>query len=792
MAITTQQQSNIIALTVGMFNAAPGAQYLTEFANIFENNGQSYQALADALASTNQYQSQFNGIVTSDGRIDKVLSNLGIQSGTDAYTTAKAHFEARIAEGATETELVVESLEYLLGDDTATEFADVKAQLENKVEVATFYSVEQQQSADNLDDLQAVVADVTADPATVEEAKGEVEGGTGQTFTLTNSATTGAFDNLTGTAGNDTFNSGPGFLETGDNLDGAAGTDVLNARLTSGQTTAPTVTNVENLFVRSDLAADTTFDMTDVSGAAQVWADRVTDTDGGLDDGLIVQGAGLTTDVTVGVKGGASVAANRADVDFNFAGVTGTADEATLALDAASVDDVNIAGIETLNVATQGNASRIDGSLNAAAASSIVFTGAANATIDATDFANTGYAVDASAFTGNLNISLEDQASGNTSFTGGAGDDRVSLGNGLDANDTINGGEGRNTINVTVDTDLTATTGAKLSNFQVFDAAGAAAGTYNMDFIKGAGSASTIDAVTVSADLAGATIISNLADSAGVTVGATTTAALTINQKGAGDAGSVNDALSFELAGSANITANSLVAADVETVNIASTATAGSTTGHTITAATFNAAKTVTFSGDEQLTVTNLAAASAASIDASAMTDKFVMGNAFTGGGVQLVQGGSADDTLISNAVAGSTIQGNGGADTITLDGGGGATSEIVKYVAASDSTLSAFDKISNFVTAEDKIDITAFSFASSQAVALSKGALTAVNPGEAASANFFDDSGVDRGVVFGTNGGNTYAYVDANKDGNFSAADDMVIEFTGIVNVAAGDFTFA
>ena len=817
MAITTQQQSNIIALTVGMFNAAPGAQFLSEFSEMFENNGESYQALADALATTGQFQSQFAGLVTQEGRINKILSNLGIQEGTDAYTTAKAHFDARIEQGATEAELIVESLEYLLGDDAAEEFADVQAQLNNKVEVATFYSVEQQQSATTLDELQGVIADVTADPATVEEAKGEVEGGTGQTFTLTASGTTGSFDNLTGTAGNDTFNSGPGFLETGDNLNGAAGTDVLNARLTDGQTTAPTVSNVENIFVRVDGAdnagagaTSATFSMTDVSGAEQVWADRITSADANATNGLVVSGAGLTTDVTVGVKGGAAAAANRADATFTFAGVAGTADEATLALDGASVNNVSVANIETLNVATQGNASRIDGSLNAAAASSIVFTGAANATIDATDFANTGYAVDASAFTGGLNITLEDQASGNTSFTGGTGDDRVSLGGGLDTNDTIDGGEGRNTINVTAAADLTAATGAKLSNFQVFDAAGAT-GTFDMDFIDGGASASTIDALNVSAALGGGVQIDNLANGADVTIGATTGAALTVNQKGADVAGSNDDVLNYELTGSANITAASLVAANIETVNITSTATVGSTTGHEITATTFANAETVAFSGDEQLTVGTLGAVAATKIDASAMTDKFIMTNASTSAETVLIEGGSAADTLRLDAnVQGddSTIQGNGGADTIVITNSDGNDNQnvIVKYSAQSDSTGADYDNITGFNTAgqatngtrADTIDLTEFGItgAAQQVFTTTKATVDAANDAfsitAADAAGFFDNAGTDRGVAFATAGGDGVAFVDVDGDGNWNAESDMAIYLQGVTDLATADVAFA
>jgi hypothetical protein len=639
---------------------------------------------------------------------------------------------------------------------------------------------------------------------------------------LTASATTGGFDNITGAAGNDTISGGPGFLETGDVIDGAGGTDVMNARLTSGQTTAPTISNVENLFIRSDLAADTTFSMTDVSGAAQVWADRVTDTDGGLDDGLIVSGAGLTTAVTVGVKGGTSTAANRADIDFNFSGVSGTSDTATLALDGAAVDDVNIAGIETLNVATQGDgSSRIDGTLAAAAASSIVFTGAANATIDATDFDDAdGYTVNASAFTGKLSITLEDQAATKTSsFVGGSGDDNVSLGNGLDTRDDIDGGAGTDSINVTAAADLTAVTGALLKNFEVFDAAGAT-GTFDMDFIDGGASSSTIKNAEVTANLGGGVVIDDLVDTGGVTINATTTAALTVNQAGAEAAGSNSDTMTYTLTSpgtTGDLTVASLTTPDVETINIVSNATAGQTTGHTITDMTFAGATTLKFTGDEQLTVNGMTGSTAVTkIDASGMTDSLIIGAAadMVMTGVVLVLGGSAGDTLFIEEnvqAATSVVQGNGGADTITIaDAGANNEVQVIKIAAQSDTTASAYDEIigfeaaSNAGTDQDLFHISAFGFTGAQAGVVAATAKVTMTGTQAAgnesftisatnAANFFDDSGVDRGVAFADSGTDTWVFFDVDKNGNWDAATDSVLIVGAVTGdaFAAADFTF-
>src|SRR5690606_8873461 len=82
-------------------------------------------------------------------------------------------------------------------------FGAAAAALNNKVEVATYYTIDKLQSGASLAELQDVIADVTADEATVTEAKADIDGvvDAGQTLVLTQ-----GLDTLTGTTLNDTFN----------------------------------------------------------------------------------------------------------------------------------------------------------------------------------------------------------------------------------------------------------------------------------------------------------------------------------------------------------------------------------------------------------------------------------------------------------------------------------------------------------------------------------------------------------------------------------------------------------
>ena len=62
-----------------------------------------------------------------------------------------------------------------------------------------------------------------------------------------------------------------------------------------------------------------------------------------------------------------------------------------------------------------------------------------------------------------------------------------------------------------------------------------------------------------------------------------------------------------------------------------------------------------------------------------------------------------------------------------------------------------------------------------------------------AAVADFFDDAGTDRAVVVQYVGGNAQVYVDANHDGNLTAAGDLVIRVNTIAANAmtVNDFVF-
>ena len=178
--------------------------------------------------------------------------------------------------------------------------------------------------------------------------------------------------------------------------------------------------------------------------------------------------------------------------------------------------------------------------------------------------------------------------------------------------------------------------------------------------------------------------------------------------------------------------------------------------------------------------------------------------------------GSEADDTYTAST-NGDTIQANAGADVIFLGGG----DDTVRYISASDSQLTLEDTSD---PADDEMDtatgfdiISDFGTAGTDIIELS--ALLGLATGDARSdmlqlgsiadggnsladdldtfigdgVDFFDTGLVDRAVAFAddTVNGDGWIFIDANSDGDFTQADDMVINLAGVTSLAITDISF-
>ncbi|MDB4030498.1 hypothetical protein N9482_02805 [Planktomarina temperata] len=597
------------------------------------------------------------------------------------------------------------------------------------------------------------------------------------------SSVTGTFDNLEGGSGADTFTAGSGALETGDAIDGKGGSDTLTATYTADASVIASVSNVETINVRAyGNDVDVTLDMDSISGATSVNAYKVDNVAAANTASVTVNNLALGTDV--GVVGGAAAAASAGDVTFTFKSTTGTSDAATVNLDAALVNDVTIAGIETLTINSGGASANLLADLVVANASTINVTGSQDLTITAeVDMADTSVVttgaidgtVDASAMTGAL--SFTPNASDNMKITGGSGNDTFAMTSGLDKYDILDGGAGTDTVSINAladDATVDAST-YSFSNIETLSVQGAAGGaedpvdlTIAIDAagistlvlvesqahidgvdgtdegtftVTGLSSGNTIELVNDKVDADDAAEVSQ--------IGAVTLSLL--------DGSGTADSLTVELKGTtaqtaAENTVDDLAITDVETLNIVSSHV-GTTAASVLTATDDNTLGDI--SADTKLTTLNISGSDQASITVGSEATKLATVN--TAGMSndlsltlaatvdQTVTGGSAKETV----AMGSTLN---NADTVDLAGGTDVLSATVTGLTATTGAL----KISNVETLNltnggtAVIDATAITGASEIAILTNttKATITGLAADTAVGLGFNDTDGDVDGIV--------------------------------------------
>jgi len=422
MAITATERTAIIKLTALMFNAAPGATYLSQIVSIYESNGHNLQSLAVTLAGTGAYQSLNPNFQTAAEFATALLTPLGLQNDTVAKDFVTARFNA----GASKGQIAYEGYVALtsLGSGATGVYATALAVLNNKTEVAEYFSVTKSVDATDLATLQAVLSGVTADHATVVTAEAQIDNGTlgtdGIEATLSTSQDgvqgTSSADIISGlfgdpVAANNTYT-------TGDSIDGAAGTDTLNlVALNTTASATVTVKNVETINIQDTVGA--TFNALLVENAPAInFTSTLT---------------GQTSTVTNAATGSTFGLAGKGNLTVDFATTTGTTDTANVSLSGAgtsttarstvNVSDTNT--IEKVTVATSGS-------------NFVTLTaGTAAASITVTGSGTNDFDMSAAGATGAL-LTLDASAS--------TGTNTFRLGTSLGAGDTVKGGTGADTV----------------------------------------------------------------------------------------------------------------------------------------------------------------------------------------------------------------------------------------------------------------------------------------------------------------------------------------------------------
>ena len=617
-----------------------------------------------------------------------------------------------------------------------------------------------------------------------------------------------------------------------------SGTDApVTALTTKGNVTTVSVNGSTTAAITDSAAAGSdklaTVNLVDNSGLATITSDAVTALSlKGSSGGATVTAAaatrtlGLTLD---GVTAGTVTDATATTLNITASGTKTTA--GTVVAGAATTESIAADEALSLTALTVGAATGLtvtgDSLVTLAAATLTALT-----SIDAS--AQTAGGVDTKAFALGTGVAFKGGAGADSvqlgattkAITMGAGEDRVALTAAVTALGTggsIDAGDGTADTLAFLDADdagtatATATFAGTVSNFEVVELAGAAGAGVALNLAN----LDNIASVKLSADVTQALTISNMATGGKL--------AATVSQTGATTVGVANaavgttDVVNVSLAGAAAVNSGALTIADVETVNYLTDDTATTPTGIAhVSNLTAAAVKTITVAGDAGLTLTNTNT-TITSFDASGVTKGAVTWTTGALAAAATIKGGADANTIVATAatkaityeggakvdtitinnalnntvntgagddviVTGSgvdTINGGDGADTISSGTGldqitGGAGNDTFNIVANANGNIFATIKDA---AAGDKLSFTDLGTETFATTKLALGGtavfqdylnLAAAGVGNANAA-----------ISWFQFGGNTYVVQDVSAGSTFVNGTDMVVELTGLVNLA-------
>ncbi|OQW42558.1 MAG: hypothetical protein A4S08_11375 [Proteobacteria bacterium SG_bin4] len=771
MAITSAQQTEILKIVAGLFNAAPGGSNLSELAN-FVSNGGTTQQLANALAALPLFTTGvLAGKVTVESQVDVLMKHFGLTDSDDAASAgaqAQAHdyFHDRIEAGDGFGAIVYDAVTFL-STTTDTKFTEAKTLLDNKAKVAAAYSAEN--SSSDLDTLQKVLSNVTGTaPYTDEEVTEILEGSgsAGDTFTLTNTT-----DNLVGTKGNDTFIGDNTSASAGDTLVGGTGSDTLKI---FGTNTVPNISGIENVYYNAPGGN------IDFSAKADVTS-------------IEVDGFGANT-LTIGSGQAVKVSNQAAGTTATIAGNSPTTLGLTLNKAGSSTTDATVAltgtGLTTLDVTASDNASYV--TLTNAGGKLATINIAGDKDLELQHALTTVTTIDASKATGN--VTIDGVGASNLKFTGGKGNDKIVMAATITASDVLAGGDGTDTLSVSdADTVDTAAEVVGITGFETFEVAGADAITYNLSII---GAKNTLTGLVIS-ETGGAATVSNInaatAGNISITGAAPTTLTLTASDF---VSGGTSDTTTISLDNSTTksgtgIDVTSLVFANADVINLksigdgSSPKTVGGAEENSVILTATDVEKVV-ITGNEALSFATAAGTNPTEIDASGLTnDAAVTIDTDASAIVSLLAKGTAkNDTIdIDNAATiTSTLYLGGGSDTVIVDGGGTSAHTLI-YSA---TTLGAGDiKAGNSSTlaltgvAAAAGDTVTINFTAALEALLKSGSTLLSATG--ANINVHGTTlSATTNIAAAQADGTMTLQIDINGDGSYVAADDWQLTITG------------
>ena len=443
-SITTEARNELTGLVIALFNAAPGADYLSAIVGAREA-GASLESIALTLASKPAFQTVYPTFLTSEEFAARAVANLlPAETPEAAKAWAASWIEGQLNAGTDPALVLLQAAQALIATDNPN-YAAAKAQLLNKIEVANYYSVTQEQPSTDLASLQAVLDGVDASAASVEAAKAAIDGNLdGETFILTKGA-----DTFTGTTGADKFiaQNIEDVFTAFDQLDGGKGVDTLTIHtkggINAGFPANAVVKNIEIININNEGAANYgPVDASVFQGATQInqnaFADDVTNLGAGTVAGFN-EIAGGTLKVT------AADSATSATVALNI-------EEGTkLAVDGAKLNTVTITGKVTDGADAGSDVTSLDLAVKVGKdVQALTLNSAVDTTLTATDNGKAITSIDAAASAGAITLAAANTV---TSIKTGSGADNVELNTKFSATSKaafVSTGAGNDKIKVTL------------------------------------------------------------------------------------------------------------------------------------------------------------------------------------------------------------------------------------------------------------------------------------------------------------------------------------------------------
>ena len=766
------ERTNIIKLVNLMFNAAPGATYLAELTTIFDatsgTSAQKLTTLANTLSNSIPFLKLNPVFQLASEFANSILNPLGLGANAEAVAFVTAQFNAGQNKGQ-----IILNVGVALDATTNPTFADAKAIINNKAAVSEYYSVTKAVAQTDISQLQAVVSSVTASPSSVTAANALVDNGAGSTAAVgaANLLFTTGVDNRVGTAGNDTFDAsrvivgGVAYdtLSSSDSLDGGAGTDTLFVQAVSVAAATPaSIKSIEVVTIENLSTAGYTLGLVNADSSIKT---------------LNVQNSSLAVSVTnnpsaVSTISLSNISGGVVTSTSSTAALAGVADTIAVNLNAVTAPAANgltIEGYEIVNLASGGAVANTLTALTDAALITLNVTGAQNLTTALQTGTSIAMAtVNASTYTGALNLTLNTNQTQAVTITGGTGND-VILMNGTYTNaDVLNGGLGTDTLGITGAEGAAATVlQTNVTNFEtvrvtVANGALTAAnfGVTNVVLFGAQTGAATINFAT---GTNGLTMNSDYANGGNV---------LTVNAAGTATTDILNLTMGTATAGVTTTGAAAIVLNGVETLNITSQGGAN-TISDVLTLTNTPATELINISGNQALTITGIITADA--INASTMTGSgslTMTAATLSAAGSANITGSLGNDTLkgsanadiingglgndnITGGAGGDTLTGGAGVDTFVVSANGQsivastafaaavAAGQTVTYVPVN-TAAGNVDRILDFVSGTDKLDINgAGGAAPLTLIGIAAAGALAANTSYVAYGNFVASTGV-------------------------------------------------